>query len=188
MRHESVPQDQSTGERTPDTPGQATAAHDDQVLENRDLPPGVSGPKGWLFKVIKNEKLAFLFVGGVNTVVGTVWYAVFYWMMRGVGGRLGHYLALVPTYIASILCAFFLYRTLVFRVRGHVLRDLLRFSSVYLTTFLVNIPLMAVMTELLHLSPIVAQVVNVIITTITSFVFHKRFSFRRSPSEREEQS
>lgn len=123
-------------------------------------------------------------VGGVNTVVGTLWYWLFWFLLKDVGGRFGHYIALVPSYILSILCAFFLYRTIVFRVKGHVLRDLLRFASVYVTTFLLNIPLLALMTDVLGMSPMWAQVVNVAVMTVTSYVFHKRFSFRRSAAER----
>lgn len=147
-------------------------------------PPGVSGPPGWLLKVVRDQRVAFLMVGGVNTVVGTLWYWLFWFLLEDVGGRFGHYFALVPSYILSILCAFFLYRTVVFRVKGHVFRDLLRFSSVYVTTFLLNIPLLGLMTDVLGMSPMWAQVVNVAVMTVTSYVFHKRFSFRRSPAEK----
>lgn len=150
----------------------------------RDLPPGVSGPPGWLLSVIKDQRVAFLFVGGINTVVGTLWYWLFWWLLKDVGGRYAHYVALVPTYVAAILCAFFLYRKLVFRVSGHVWRDLIRFSSVYLTTFLLNFPLMGLMVDVIGLSPMWAQVVNVFITTVASYVFHKRFSFKRTDAER----
>lgn len=149
----------------------------------RELPPGVSGPPGWLLTVIKDQRFAFLLVGGVNTVVGTLWYWVFWALLKDVGGQYAHFVALVPTYIFSILCAFFLYRTLVFRVKGHTLRDLVRFSSVYITNFLLNIPLMWLMKDVLDFHPMVAQVLNTVIMTITSFVFHKRFSFKRTAAE-----
>lgn len=158
-----------------------------EVELGRDLPPGISGPPGWLLKVIRDERVAFLLVGGVNTVVGTVWYWVFWSLLKNTG-RWAHIYSLVPTYLAAILCAFFLYRTLVFRVKGHVWRDLLRFSSVYLTTFLINIPLQGLLTDVLGLHPMVSQVINVGITTVMSYVFHKRFSFRRTARDLEEDS
>ena len=154
----------------------------DEEVEAK-APPGVSGPPGWLLKVVRDKRLAFLMVGGVNTVVGTLWYWLFWFLLKDVSERFGHYIALVPSYIMSILCAFFLYRTVVFRVKGHLLRDLLRFSSVYVTTFILNIPLMALMTDVLHISPMWAQVLNVAVMTVTSYVFHSRFSFKRTDAE-----
>ena len=45
---------------------------------------------------------------------------------------------LLCAHVASVLCAFVLYRTFVFRVHGHVLRDLARFEVVNLTSLGVN--------------------------------------------------
>lgn len=154
---------------------------------DRDLPPGVSGPPGWLLSVVKDQRVAFLIVGGVNTIQGTLWYWIFFALLGPLFGRLGHMVALVPTYAAAIFCAFLLYRKFVFKVKGHFVRDLLRFSTVYLTMFLINIPVLWLLVDVLHLSPYVAQVVNVAVTTVSSWVFHKRFSFRRTTSELAEQ-
>ena len=159
------------------------SVREDDESYGRDLPPGVSGPPGWLLTVIKDQKFAFLIVGGINTVVGTLWYWVFWALLKDVGGKYAHYVALVPTYVFSILCAFVLYRKLVFKVKGHVLRDLLRFSSVYVTTFLLNIPIMWLMKDVLGFHPMVSQIINVAVVTVSSFVFHKRFSFKRTDEE-----
>ncbi len=154
---------------------------------DRDLPPGVSGPPGWLLTVVKDQRVAFLIVGGINTIQGTLWYWVFYALLGPLAGSFGHMVALVPTYAAAIFCAFLLYRKFVFKVKGHFVRDLLRFSTVYLTMFLINIPMLGLLVNVLHLSPYVAQVLNVAVTTVASWVFHNRFSFRRTESELAEQ-
>lgn len=119
-------------------------------------------------------------------MVGTLWYWLFWALLRDVGGRNAHFIALVPTYVFAILSAFILYRKLVFRVEGHTVRDLLRFSTVYITTFLANIPLMWLMKDRLGFHPMVAQVLNTGVVTVASFVFHKRFSFKRTADERGE--
>lgn len=119
-----------------------------QGVSSRDTPrapgdvataPAMTGPPGILFRVFRDQRVLFLVVGGVNTVVGTAWFALFDGLIGHRWNGFGHYPALVLTYIVAILCAFVLYRTVVFRVRGHVIRDLMRFSLVHVTAFFVNL-------------------------------------------------
>ena len=86
--------------------------------------------------------MLFLMVGGVNTVVGALWFVLFDALLGHRWNGWGHYPALVLTYVFSILCAFVLYRKVVFRVHGHVWRDLMRFASVYVVAFVINLGLL----------------------------------------------
>jgi len=140
----------------------------------------MQGPQGPLFRLIKDQRVLFLMVGGVNTVVGTLWFVLFDSLLGHRWNGWGHYPALVLTYVFSILCAFVLYRTLVFRVRGHVWRDLLRFASVYVVAFFINLGLLAVLVNGLHWPAIVSQFIIVFVTTVLSWFGHSSFSFRRS--------
>lgn len=76
-------------------------------------------------------------------------------------GWLGHCVALSITYVAAILCAFVLYRKLVLRVRGHLLRDLRRFSSVYISTFLLNLVMLTVLVKWLGFTAVISQLLLV---------------------------
>lgn len=87
--------------------------------------------------------------------------------------------SLVLAHIAAVLSAFTLSRTLVFPVRGHVLRDLFRFWLVYLTGFAINLALLPFAVEVLGLTPIPAQLVIVPVTAVISYVGQKYFAFRR---------
>lgn len=141
--------------------------------------PGVSGADGWLLRIIKDRRVAFLLVGMVNTVVGGLWFVVFDSLVGALWGVAGHYVALALTYVAAILCAFVLYRKLVFRVHGHVFRDLLRFASVYASSFLMNVALFAVLHNGLGADPLVAQLVNIGVISVMSYLLHRDFSFAR---------
>src|SRR5690606_30079393 len=88
---------------------------------------GMTGPDGPLLRLFRDRRVAFLFVGVINTVVGFAWFALF---DVTVGALWGYMVTLLFAHVASVLCAFVLYRRLVFRVRGHVLADLLRFEMV----------------------------------------------------------
>ena len=141
-------------------------------------PAGMQGRPGWFLSVVRDERVAFLVVGTANTAIGVFWFAFFHLLL---GERL-HYLVLLAfAHVASVLCAFVLYRRVVFRVHGHVLRDLARFESVYLAGFGVNLVLLPLLVEGLDLPVLLSQLLVVGLTATMSYVGHKYFSFRRPP-------
>ena len=143
--------------------------------------PGGEGPPGPLLKLIRDQRIAFLLVGGINTAVGFGWFVLFQLVVGDRLGQFGYMATLILAHIASVLCAFVLHRRFVFRVRGHMWIDLLRFESVNLLSLGVNIVILPVLVEAAGLLPIVAQAIITVITTIVSWFGHKYFSFRRRP-------
>lgn len=137
---------------------------------------GGTGPDGPLLRFIKDRRVAFLIVGGINTVVGFLWFVLF---QVTVGQVWGYMATLVFSHIASVLCAFYLHRRFVFRVRGHVWRDLARFEVVQLAAFGINLVALPLLVEVAGLDPIVAQALVVIVTVTLSYFAHRHFSFRR---------
>ncbi|WP_232466243.1 GtrA family protein [Diaminobutyricimonas sp. LJ205] len=121
--------------------------------------------------------MAFLIVGAANTAIGFAWFALF---DITVGQVFGYMVTLLCAHVASVLCAFVLYRKFVFRVKGHVWRDLARFESVYLVALGVNAVLLPILVEFAGLQPLIAQALIVFVTTLISFFGHRDFSFRRS--------
>lgn len=138
---------------------------------------------GPLLRVVKDRRLAFLIVGGLNTGIGFLWYTLFLHLLGGTG-QYGYMAALLCAHVAATLCAFVLYRTLVFRVRGNLLLDLLRFWSVYLVSLGINAVALPFCVEVLGMHPLLAQAVVVFVTTIISYLAHAKFSFRRPSPER----
>ena len=143
-----------------------------------DAPGGMSGPPGLLLRVVRDQRVAFVAVGAVNTVFGYLCFAGLLLLL----GHSRYLVALVCAYVIAVLFAFVLYRFLVFQVRGHVLRDLGRFVTVYLAAFAVNLVVLPLLVELVHLPVLVAQAMIVFITSVMSWLGHKHFSFRRPPS------
>lgn len=139
-------------------------------------PAGMQGSPGLMLRLVKDYRVAFLIVGIANTVIGFAWFALF---QATVGVLYGYMVTLVCAHIASVLCAFVPYRRFVFRVCGHVFRDLIRFESVYLVALGINAVLLPLLVEFAHLEPIVAQALIVFVTTLVSFFGHREFSFRR---------
>jgi putative flippase GtrA len=139
---------------------------------------GMIGPPGWFLRVVRDQRVAFLIVGAINTVVGFLVFAGFLVLL----GQLRYLVALVCSHVVAVLIAFVLYRYVVFRVRGHVLADLWRFETVYLLALAVNLVVLPILVELAHLPVLLAQALIVLVTSVMSWVGHKHFSFRRPAS------
>ena len=145
-------------------------------------PAKMSGVPGPLFRLIRDQRIAFLIVGGMNTVIGTAWFVLFVWLFpHGTAGYLG---ALACAHLAAVLCAFVLYRRFVFRVTGHVLRDLARFELVNLSTLGFNFATLPLLVEIFGWPVLVSQLVITCATVVYTWFAHHGFSFRRSPAER----
>jgi putative flippase GtrA len=141
-------------------------------------PGGISGPPGWFLRVVRDQRVAFLIVGAINTVVGYLFFAGFLALL----GQQRYLAALACAHVFGVLFAFVLYRYVIFRVRGHLLADLWRFETVYLSALAVNFVLLPALVEIAHLRVLLAQALIVFVTSVMSWVGHKNYSFRRSSS------
>jgi putative flippase GtrA len=147
-----------------------------------DLPPE-SAPPGPLIRLLNDQRVAFLVVGVINTVVG---FGIFVACSLSVGHLVEHRFGKVSAslvtlgiaHVLAILFAFAMHRRFVFRVRGQVLRDLVRFWSVYLTALGINLVVLPVLVEL-GLHRVAAQAIIIAASTLLSYFGHRHFSFRR---------
>lgn len=156
-----------------------------------DLPPE-SAPPGPLMRLIRDQRIAFLVVGGINTVVGFGFFVacsltVGHSVDERFGKVAGSLVTVGVSHVLSVLFAFGMHRRFVFRVRGHVMRDLVRFESVYLTGLGINAVTLPVLVEL-GLSRIAAGAIIVASTTLLSYFGHRYFSFRRDPADSHDHS
>lgn len=147
-------------------------------------PAGMQGGPGPLLRLIKDQRIAFLLVGTTNTVVGLGWFVLFQALLQQ---YVGYLVILLFAHVAAVLCAFVLYRRFVFRVRGHVLRDLGRFELVNLTTLGINAVLLTVLVSVAGFPVLASQVAITAFTVLISFFGHRDFSFRRTPDAHQSQ-
>ncbi|QLY34471.1 GtrA family protein [Nocardia huaxiensis] len=136
---------------------------------------------GLLLRLVRRQEIAFALVGGFNTALGMVLTVFWLTVLDGhVSEHLAVALAPALAYAVSIVVAFVLHRTLVFRVRGHVLRDFVAFVGVNSGGLLLNLILLQVAVSLLHAPAKPAAVVVMGLVAIVSFFGHRHISFRRT--------
>jgi putative flippase GtrA len=151
------------------------------------IPGGMTGQRGLLFRLVRDQRIAFLLVGGFNTAAGFALFVIFDLtvghFIDGISNRiLGSLATLACAHIVAVLIAFVMYRTFVFRVRGHVWRDLLRFQAVYLVSTGINALVLPLLVQL-GMNRILAQLLFLVVSVLISYFGHKNFSFRRSAKD-----
>ena len=126
---------------------------------------------------LKRREVVFLVVGGINTAVGLLVFALLYWLL----GDVLHYMgALVLAYVFGTCTAFFLHRRYTFQVEeGSVLVDFVRFSMVQGLALALNAVFLPVLVESLGIPVLPAQVLSLGLVVICSYFAHLTFSFRR---------
>lgn len=138
----------------------------------QELPPGP------LLRLVNDRRVAFVLVGGFNTVNGFVLFVLAHAVL---GGGFPRYMAaLLFSHVVAVLCAFVLHRRFVFKVRGHVWLDLARFEMVNLAALGVNAVLLPFFVEVAGLPVVLAQLVAGGLSVFGTYFGHLLFSFRRT--------
>lgn len=141
-------------------------------------------PPGPLLRLVRDQRVAFLIVGGFNTVNGFALFVLFHLLL---GDGFARYMTtLFLSHVLAVVVAFFLHRRFVFRVRGHLLVDAIRFEAVNLTALGLNAVLLPLFVEVVGLDVIVAQLAAGVGVVVLTWFAHSRFSFRRpAPATKE---
>lgn len=144
----------------------------------------VSEPRGLVGlvrRLLHDERVRFVLVGGFNTVVG---YGIFVLVQLTIGKHTSYLLSLYIATIVGTIVAFLSHRRFTFRIsgRGKIFIDFFRFAGVNVIALGINTIALPVLVEIGGLNPLVAQALIVIVTTVVSYVGHKFFSFRRRKS------
>jgi len=159
-----------------------------------DVPPNTPvashGPIAKVRALLRDQRVRFLLVGGINTIIG---FLVFIGVDVTVGRviddlsnpTIGSVVTLAVSQVISVLVAFVLHRRFVFNVRGQLWLDLLRFQSVYVVTFVINLVALPLLVAI-GIPRIAAQAAIVLVMTMVSYVAHRHFSFRRNTAAHSE--
>jgi putative flippase GtrA len=142
----------------------------------RGVPTGDPGP---LMRVVKDQRVLFLLVGGANTAFSTGMFIMLALYFPDTPSAV----LLTVAWAVSLVTVFFVYRRLVFRVSGHLLRDFFRFVLVNLSSLLINITFLFLASDVLGYPRIPSQIAITVVSVVVSYFGHRYFSFRRTEPE-----
>ena len=141
---------------------------------------------GWLagrLDKLRGRPLRFLIAGGLNTLVGLTAYPILLWASDWF---YEHYLvALLVVQVFCLCFAFTTYKVGVFRTRGNIVSEFVRFSSYYMGTYAVNWAALPALVEIAKIDPIIAQYIYAFIVLVGSYFWHSSVSFKPTEAENE---
>jgi len=130
-------------------------------------------------QVLADQRIRFLIVGGLNTVIGYSLFALFQVTFGRYLGEFGYLVSLILSYAIAMGVAFVLHRKFVFQVQGNLWVDLGRFVLTNLVGFGLNAAILPLMVVTTGWDPLIAQALTAFLVAIASYLLHKHFSFRR---------
>lgn len=129
--------------------------------------------------LISDKRVSFLLVGGFNTLLGFGIYTFLtVWIFNSL--KFGYLISLVISYAVGIVAGFYLYRKFVYKVKGNLFPDFIKFTSVYLFSIALNIILLPLLVQFTPLGPLISQALVIVATTLVSYFGHGYFSFKRN--------
>jgi putative flippase GtrA len=146
-------------------------------------------PASWAFALlpfsirsrIQSKHLKFALIGVYNTLFG---YGAFAGLHEGFP-HINYMFVLIVSREISVVSAFVAYRIFVFKVKGSMASDFMRFWLVYSGAMVANLIALPFFVEIVGLNVLLAQAITMILTVISSWVGHNHFSFRRTGAEAE---
>ena len=122
-----------------------------------------------LKKLFAKQEIRFLMVGVLNTIVGYGFYALFLAL------NINYLVANTFSTILGVLHSYLWNRFYTFKSKDKALNEFIKFSLVYLVSYLLGTFTLFIMKDKLSLSPYIAGFVNLFFTTLISFFGHKYF-------------
>lgn len=130
--------------------------------------------------LFKRKEIRFLFVGGINTVVGYGSYALFIFL------GLNYVAAQTFSTIIGVINSYFWNKYFTFKQPYKSFAEIIKFLSVYLVSYLMNLLILYIFVDILKLNEYAAGLLGLIFTTLISYFGHNYFSFRKRKSMNKE--
>ena len=122
-------------------------------------------------KMLDDKRVRFLFVGGLNTAVGYGTYALFIWL------GFHYFIATTLSTILGMTNSFFWNKYFTFRSPKRSGWELVRFLSVYVISYALNLAVMKLMVGVWGFNQYLAGAIALLFTTLISYLGHNFFSF-----------
>jgi putative flippase GtrA len=137
---------------------------------------------GRRISTLTGRPVRYVLAGALNTLVGFSAYPALLWMSDWF--REHYLLALLAVQVFCVCFAFTTYKIGVFRSKGSLLRDFVRFTSYYATIFGVNWAVLPFFVEVVGIDPIITQTVFNVFVVAFGYFWHSNVTFQDPKTEK----
>lgn len=128
---------------------------------------------------LTGRPMRYMLAGTVNTLVGFCAYPALLWTSDWFRE---HYLvALLVVQVFCVCFAFTTYKVGVFRSRGNLMRDFVRFTSYYAGIIAVNWVVLPLFVEVVGVDPVLTQTVFNAFVVVFGYFWHSNITFKAVP-------
>jgi len=125
---------------------------------------------------IAGRPVRYVLAGALNTIVGFAAYPGLLWASSWF--RHHYLLALLVVQVSCVCFAFTTYKVGVFKSRGNLIGDFVRFTSYYATIFAVNWVVLPFFVEVVGIKPIITQTVFNLFVVVFGYFWHSNITFK----------
>jgi putative flippase GtrA len=122
-------------------------------------------------RILGDKRFRFLLVGGLNTAVGYGSFALFTWL------GMHYFYATTLATILGVANSYVWNKYFTFRSLKRSGWELVRFLSVYLVSYGLNLGAMRLMVDVWGVNQYAAGAISIAVTTVISYAGHNLFSF-----------
>lgn len=122
-----------------------------------------------------SDKFRFLIIGGFNAGVSYLIYSAFCLVM----GESAYQIALALAWAISSVVSYTTQKFLVFQANGNWVKEYLKCCTTWFFSYLINAGLLEFIVKILHLNVFVAQIVATFAAAVFTYIFFKKFAFRK---------
>lgn len=149
----------------------------------------------WNWALNLDKRIKFLFVGGLNTLVGVATELIVYlcfgvpFELSGESVKVAWYIVLTATIIAQIVGvthSYFWNKYFTFQSGGKSLSEVIRFIGVYAVSFVINYFLKIMLNDRFGVSIYISMIVTTFVCMILSYVGHNFFAFKNQKDKKKE--
>lgn len=130
-------------------------------------------------KIFEYQQIRFLFVGGLNTLVGYGSYALLLFL------GLNYFLANTISYIIGIIHSYIWNKKFTFKSNNKSILEVIKFVFVYVINYLIGLGFLSLFINVFNVNEYIAGVLNLVVTTLISYFGHKYFSFSKTSGDGE---
>ena len=122
-----------------------------------------------------SDKIRFVLVGGFNAGVSYIIYSAFCLIL----GDSAYQIALALAWAISSIISYTTQKFLVFEAKGDWIKEYIKCCTTWFFSYLINAGLLEFTVKILHLNVFVAQIIATIAAAIFTYIFFKKFAFRK---------
>ena len=127
---------------------------------------------------LSNQKIRYLLVGLYNTFFGYLCFVIIFYNFSS---TVSHPLLLGICHLIGTVNNFFSYKTFVFKTKNSSVRNYFKFNLVYIFTFLINLTMFKLLTQVKGWNLYYSQALIVTVIAVVGYILNKYYSFSNKP-------